>query len=551
MDPRIRRNFLKTSAIWLGGMAVPSAGLLAARRAAAQAVVSPATQPSAQPAAPAIVTRDAARPQTASGLQIGDVTGGRAIVWARTDRPARLFVEHATTASFTDPVRVRGPLALEVSDHVARVDLQDLPPGQQLFVRAVFEDLETGRIRSEVLHGRFRTAPAATSSARDVRDVRFVWSGDTAGQGFGINPEFGGMRIYEAMRKVGPDFFIHSGDTIYADGPIPAQFEVEGGRLWKNVTTEQVAKVAETLDEFRGRYRYNLMDENIRRFNAEVPQIWQWDDHEVMNNWSPSKDLSADARYREKSVPLLVARAGRAFLEYAPLRWHGQDEEERVYRKIGHGPLLDVFVLDMRSYRGPNGPNRQVEEGPDTTYLGAAQIAWLQRETQASTATWKVIAADMPLGLVVGDGKDAAGQPRFENSANGDGPVLGREHEIARVLAALKTVDNVVWLTADVHYCAAHHYDPNRAQFQNFKPFWEFVAGPLNAGSFGPNALDDTFGPEVVYQNAPTAQNTSPFAGLQFFGQVDIDAATKVFTVALKDLDGRTVFERRLTPEKI
>jgi alkaline phosphatase D len=27
-----------------------------------------------------------------------------------------------------------------------------------------------------------------------------------------------------------------------------------------------------------------------------VPQIWQWDDHEVANNWSDSKDLSADSR---------------------------------------------------------------------------------------------------------------------------------------------------------------------------------------------------------------------------------------------------------------
>jgi alkaline phosphatase D len=43
-----------------------------------------------------------------------------------------------------------------------------------------------------------------------------------------------------------------------------------------------------------------------------VPQIWQWDDHEVTNNWSGSKDLSADARYTEKRVPLLIARATRA-----------------------------------------------------------------------------------------------------------------------------------------------------------------------------------------------------------------------------------------------
>ena len=60
--------------------------------------------------------------------------------------------------------------------------------------------------------------------------------------------------------------------------------------------------------------------------------------------------------------------------------------------------------------------------------------------------------------------------------------------------------------------------------------------GPLNAGSFGPNALDNTFGPQVIFQKAPPAANFSPFAGLQFFGQVDIDSRTAVMTVTLKDI---------------
>ena len=88
----------------------------------------------------------------------------------------------------------------------------------------------------------------------------------------------------------------------------------------------------------------------------------------------------------------------------------------------------------------------------------------------------KMIASDMPIGLLVRDGKE-----HFENGANGDGPVLGREHDIADVLRFIKhnAIQNVVWLTADVHYTAAHYYDPNQAQFQDFNPFWEFVSGPL------------------------------------------------------------------------
>ena len=67
------------------------------------------------------------------------------------------------------------------------------------------------------------------------------------------------------------------------------------------LVADGVAKVAETLDEFRGRYRYNLLDEHLRRFAAQVPQLWQWDDHEVVNNWSPGKDLRADPRQGQRA----------------------------------------------------------------------------------------------------------------------------------------------------------------------------------------------------------------------------------------------------------
>ncbi|MFO5783240.1 alkaline phosphatase D family protein, partial [Klebsiella pneumoniae] len=92
----------------------------------------------------------------------------------------------------------------------------------------------------------------------------------------------------------------------YADGPIPERIETESGRIWRNRVTEAKSKVAETLDEFRGNYRYNLLDDNLRRFNAEVPQIWQWDDHETTNNWSSSKQL--DERYQVKDIDVLSAR---------------------------------------------------------------------------------------------------------------------------------------------------------------------------------------------------------------------------------------------------
>ena len=492
----------------------------------------------------ALMAAEGSAPVMEQGIQIGDLAPGRAIVWSRADRPARMMVEYAFNEEFTDSVVVRGPYALDVSDYTARQDLVGLPEGRDVFVKVWFEDLTNARLRSEPVNGRFHTI-----GRRD--DIRFVWGGDTAGQGWGINQSFGGMKIYETMRQVQPQFFIQSGDNVYSDGPIPESKPAENGQVWTNRVTPEVAKVAETLDEFRGRYKYNLLDANLRRFNAEVPQIWQWDDHEVVNNWSDSKDLSTDARYTVKDVPLLIARATRAFHEYAPLRPHTADEPERVYRKISYGPLLDVFVIDMRNYRGPNTYNLQTEKGPETAFLGEEQMNWLKQELKNSKAVWKVISADMPIGLNIGDGVDAQGRARWEAIANGDnGPAAGRELEIAHLLSYIKKkhISNIVWLTADVHYAAAHHYDPDKAQTKDFAPFWEFVAGPLNAGSFGPNTTDGTFGPQVVFYKAPPPGqvNLSPYAGLQFFGEVNIDSGTRDLTVDLKDLQGMSVFGKTL-----
>lgn len=483
-------------------------------------------------------------PLLEQGIQIGDVHDGRAIVWSRADRPSRMMVEYAFDSTFNHSTVIRGPLAMPESDFTARQDLVGLPDGKDIFVKVWFEDLTQSRNKSEAANGRFHTV-----GKRD--NVHFVWGGDTAGQGWGINPQFGGMRIYETMRQLQPQFFIQSGDNVYSDGPIPDSKIAENGQVWNNLVTPEVSKVAESLAEFRGRYKYNLLDHNLRAFNAEVPQIWQWDDHEVVNNWSDSKDLSSDSRYTVKDVPLLIGRATQAFIEYAPLRPHDAEESERIYRKLSYGNMLDVFVIDMRSYRGPNTANLQSQSSAETVFLGAQQIAWLKDELKKSKATWKVISADMPIGLNIGDGKDAQGNARWEAIANGnDGAAAGRELEIADLLRFIKReeIANTVWLTADVHYAAAHYYDPRKAAHNDFAPFWEFVAGPLNAGSFGPNSTDATFGPQVVFFKAPEPGqvNLSPYAGLQFFGEVNIDRKTQAMTVSLKDIDGNAVFSQTL-----
>ncbi len=484
-------------------------------------------------------SEDRLRPNITSGVSSGDITTEAATIWSRSDRDSRMIVELSSNEQFNNVRRISGPDALASADFTGKLRLTGLKPGEPVFYRVSFQDLNDLSKLSAPVTGRFVTAPAV------ARNIKFAWSGDTAGQGFGIDANRGGMTTFEAIRKQSPDFFVNSGDVCYADNPIPSEVPLDDGSSWKNVVTEGTSKVAETLEEFRSRYRYNFMDNNLRRMNAEVPCFVQWDDHEVLNNWYPGEVLE-DERYQVKSVSLLAARARQAFFDYLPIR-ATSDGHARIYRTIPYGPLLELFFLDLRSYRGPNSPNRQSELDDTSAFLGKPQFEWLKRRLVASQATWKVICCDMPIGLLVRDGKTD-----FENVANGDGPALGRELELAQLLSFMKRkqIKNTVWLTADVHYAASHYYDPAQAVFKDFDPFWEFVSGPLNAGTFGPGQFDNTFGPQLKFKSIPDGMkaNRPPSDGFQFFGLVSIDAQTRVMKVTHYNSAGKELWSTNLTP---
>ena len=491
-------------------------------------VIAPAAAPSAF--ATGLVSRD--RPSITHGVQSGDVTAGSAVIWTRSDRPARMFVQVPGLRTY------RGPVLTGKTDFTGRVILEGLPAGEHLDYKVVLADPDAHRPVGEHAEGQLRTTP------RRARDIRFLWSGDQSGQGWGRNPDLGGFPIYRAMLKRDPHFFLHSGDSIYADGPITGDVTLPDGRIYRNVVEEAKTHVAETLADFRGAYKYNLGDAGMREFLARTSMVCQWDDHEVSNNWYPGEILDNDL-YTEKNIDVLKVRAYRAWTEYQPLSPRTVSEHQ-IYRKVSHGPLLDVFILDMRTYRNANTPGLEAGGvGPDGGILGTEQARWLVRALESSKATWKVIQADMPIGLVVPDdhGIEAVAQGQA-------GTPLGRERQIAWILKEIKRrkIRNTVWLTADVHYTAAHYYDPSKAAFSDFDPFWEFVSGPLHAGAFGPNALDPTFGPQQVFAATPPRANTSPLEGSQFFGEVEIQEHSRDLTVHLRDLTGAALWSKTLKP---
>lgn len=502
------------------------------RRDLLRAAAASALLPSARAAEPD-------RPRVEDGVLVGDVTTDGAVVWSRTDRPARLWVEWQVEGQ--PPVRVRGPFASETRDHTAQVELKGLPADSVVSVAARFEDLRTGAM-SEPATARFRTAPAS------LRDVQLVWSADLGGQGWGSDPERGGYRIFDTMRQRDPDFFLLVGDRIYADGPLAPEVVLPDGSIWHNRTSEATSHVAETVDDFRGWYRYHQQDAAWRRFCAEVPLVGQWDDHEVVDNQAPGAWLQ-DERYSVRDVDTLMLRGRQAWGEYTPMRPFPFDWA-RMYRHLSYGPLLDLFVLDGRSYRYENNANVQLYPQPTSAWLGREQLDWLKRSLLRSRGTWKVISTAQPLSMLIWH--DWSTRTGFDGVANGPGEPLGREHELDDLLRFLWKHDlrNVVFLSADVHFTAAVRFDPARASQRRFHPFWEFVTGPLHAGCFGPCELDPTFGPEVVFQrHAPEGQlGIGPWSPYQFFGELSVAGTSGTLTVRLFDVEGSLLHTEVLAP---
>ncbi|MGJ5674487.1 MAG: alkaline phosphatase D family protein [Nostochopsis sp.] len=481
-------------------------------------------------------------------VQSGDVTDTSVIIWARnnTETNVRLVVEISTSRRFRKIVQtVKGPEVSENTDYIGKVDISGLLPHQNYYYRVLWEDSQNKTQKGGV--GVFRTAPTPVQ----MRPVRFVWLADLAGQGWGRNPDLeittaegdvikGGYVAFEVMSKFEPDFAVLLGDTIYADNEIPIQKDIPvevGGGTWVNNPTKDFKAVS--LEEFRENWKYNLGDEKLRNFLAQTPIYVQWDDHEVINNWYPGEILT-EAPYNGLSVDVFADRAKQAFFEYNPIRG------DKIYRKYQYGKHLELFLLDERSYRGPN-PENSNPNGIEM--LGQEQFEWLQKSLKASQATWKVISSDDPFSIVTGgtSDRDAWGQ--------GSPEVLGREVQLSQLLQFIKNegIKNVVVITADVHYAAAISYEPERAVFKDFNPFWEFVVGPIHAGAFGQNDLDPSFGSKYEYVRAPQTETSQlpqnlPPPNLHSFGLVEVNSQGQLI-VRIHDITGKVLYEKVLEPQ--
>jgi alkaline phosphatase D len=125
------------------------------------------------------------RPLLTHGVQSGDAIKDSAIVWSRADRPARLWVQASRRPDFRGSRVIRGPIVTPDTDFTGKVRLRNLPADTKLYYRVRAESLDRPGLFGSYAAGSLSTAPVHKES------IRFVWTGDVVGQGWGIDPAYG------------------------------------------------------------------------------------------------------------------------------------------------------------------------------------------------------------------------------------------------------------------------------------------------------------------------------------------------------------------------
>ncbi len=199
------------------------------------------------------------------------------------------------------------------------------------------------------------------------------------------------MRMYATMRKNRPDFFHPTRRHHLADVPISAEVKLPDGTLWKNLVTEEKSKrgLARGVSRQLQIQPHGQESLGLQHRDSDVRAVGRPRGHQQL---VPGEDLTG-AKHRRLRYQIKM-RWGSRRAPIAPFTEYCRSARRRakpagLSHKISYGPLLDVFMLDMRSYRGPNGEGARKPMVRPPIFL--ARSRWLaQTRTQRFTrAVWR------------------------------------------------------------------------------------------------------------------------------------------------------------------
>ena len=275
-------------------------------------------------------------------------------------------------------------------DYTRQFQLDGLESGARYEVEV--EGRATEGAQVERIAGKFRT-PADPETPKSVS---FVVS---TCQDYPDRDAPDGFKIYPAISKLDPDFFVHAGDILYYD---------------------QLAKSA-GLARWHWQCLYSLP--SLVSFHQGITSYFMKDDHDTwVNDCWPTMQSKFMGDFT-------FAQGLEIFREQVPMG-------ETTYRTIRWGRDLQIWLVEGRDFRSPN--NRI--DGPEKTIWGAEQKAWFKRTVAESDATFRVLISPTP---VVGPDRGR----KNDNHANSGFAHEGRE--LREFIAAQK---NMFTICGDRHW---------------------------------------------------------------------------------------------------
>ena len=290
------------------------------------------------------LSRAADRPLITHGVQSGDVSVDSGVVWARADRPSRMLVEVATTDSFRNIRSAVFVDALPETDFTAKALIEDLPAGQDIFYRIRFQDHSLPD-RAERAAGRALSHRAERSPLGLVRLV-----GRYRGQGWGIDEARGGMRTYATM--------LRNAGRISSSIPATTSMPIARSRRSGSCRTARSGRTSSPRRNPRSPRRSRSFAATTNTTCSTGTCARSMPRCRCSRNGTITRSPTTGARARRSAGTATSTRASSCWRRAAAAPSTNScrcaqtlAEAGRVYRKIPYGPLLDVFMLDMRSYR--------------------------------------------------------------------------------------------------------------------------------------------------------------------------------------------------------
>lgn len=322
------------------------------------------------------------------GVASGDPLPSSVVLWTRVtpDRDAlpgsglgvdvRVRWEIARDPGFADVVASGEAVASAAHDHTVHVDPHGLEAATVYYYRFTVADGSHAGATSPV--GRTKTAPAADA---EVEQVNFAIASCA-------NWESGYFAAYKDMAAQGQadafDCVVFLGDYIYEYGT--GEYVGKNGVVRPHHPSWEIV----TVEDYRMRYGRYRTDAHLQAAHAAAPWVVIWDDHETANNsWRHGAENHTDG-YAEGTWPVRFNAAMQAYYEWMPLRQTRPSKEGHLYRNLRFGTLVELTMMDLRSYRDAETTLARYS-APDRTMMGSEQYQWLERTVTNSQARWMVM----------------------------------------------------------------------------------------------------------------------------------------------------------------